>query len=414
MNPITRHSKLTRWAALVGLLCLTAPCQADVVDTPLTAQTQTLYTTADDPALYVTPADGSFDSVVKLTLSRSDGTFLCSGTLLNNGRDILTAAHCLTDDSGNFITSSTFVLFQTQYGTTSIPADSFTVHPDWNGNPDIGNDLAIVHLGRLAPLGATGYEIYRNSDELGQVMTRAGYGKSGSGDTGDTLPPGTKHNGLNRYDALGDVFDGVLDSPPLPGAQLAYDFDDGTTAHDAFEFFGRTLGTRNVNDTGLGSDEVMAAPGDSGGPAFINNQIAGVTSYVLRLSNAFGQSSDIDSELNSSFGEFAFDTRVSYFADWIDANLSIPPPVIPGDFDGDGYVGLDDLQLILDHWNQVVPLPSPLAGDPSGDGYVGLDDLSIILSNWGAGTPPSTLAIPEPASITLLAIGWIALTRRHV
>lgn len=380
----------------------------------VSVQQQALYTTADDPALHVTSPGGAFDGVVKLTLSRSDGLISCTGALLNNGRDILTAAHCLTDKAGNLIATSSFSLFQTAYGASSLYANDFTVHPDWNGNFNTGNDVAIIHLGRLAPYGATGYELYRDADEVGQVMTRAGYGLSGTGDTGATLPSGTKRSGMNTYDVLADVFAGALDTVPLPGSQLVYDFDDGSIAHDAFEFFGSLLGTRNINNRGLGNDEVMAAPGDSGGPAFINNQIAGITSYGLRLANFLGNSSDVDSELNASFGEFAFDTRVSYFADWIDANLSIPPPLIEGDLDGDGFVGIDDLDLVLNRWNQTLALPLAIGGDPSGDGFVGIADLDIVLGHWNQGTPPTVDAtVPEPATISLVGAGFLVLLRRR-
>lgn len=79
----------------------------------------------------------------------------------------------------------------------------------------------------------------------------------------------------------------------------------------------------------------------------------------------------------------------------------------PGDLNDDGYVGLDDLQVILDHWNQTVPIGDRSRGDIAGigDGYVGLSDLGVVLSNWNTGTPPSAEAIsivPEPGALLLL------------
>ena len=91
-------------------------------------------------------------------------------------------------------------------------------------------------------------------------------------------------------------------------------------------------------------------------------------------------------------------------------------PVLSGDLDGDGYVGLDDLGLILDKWNQTVS-PGTLNGDPSGDGYVGLDDLQLILDNWNVGTPPAEALqnIPEPASAVILMTSASLLNLlRHV
>jgi hypothetical protein len=86
---------------------------------------------------------------------------------------------------------------------------------------------------------------------------------------------------------------------------------------------------------------------------------------------------------------------------------------IPGDLDGDGFVGIADLNIVLGNWNQNVPPGDPLA-DPSGDGFVGIEDLNTVLGNWNAGTPPVAGAVPEPATLTLLAMaGSVILIRRR-
>ncbi len=82
-----------------------------------------------------------------------------------------------------------------------------------------------------------------------------------------------------------------------------------------------------------------------------------------------------------------------------------------GDLDGDGFVGLADLDIILNNWNQSIPPGDPLA-DPTGDDFVGLADLDIVLNNWNAGTPPSSAAVPEPATLFLLFGGTLALVQR--
>jgi len=85
---------------------------------------------------------------------------------------------------------------------------------------------------------------------------------------------------------------------------------------------------------------------------------------------------------------------------------------LAGDLDGDGFVGIDDLNLVLGNWNQNVPPANPLA-DPSGDGFVGIDDLNEVLGNWNAGAPPNTTAhIPEPGILACLSLGALSLTRR--
>src|SRR5262249_8476462 len=81
--------------------------------------------------------------------------------------------------------------------------------------------------------------------------------------------------------------------------------------------------------------ETDTAPGDSGGPAFINGQIAGITGFgltggILTFDGTdiyCGDPTDIDPSLNvdtggctdSSFGEISGDTSVSYYQDWVDA-----------------------------------------------------------------------------------------------
>ena len=86
---------------------------------------------------------------------------------------------------------------------------------------------------------------------------------------------------------------------------------------------------------------------------------------------------------------------------------------LDGDLDGDGFVGIDDLNLVLGNWNQSVPPANPLA-DPSGDGFVGIDDLNLVLGNWNAGAPPTAQAnIPEPATGVLLLYSVTLLTKRR-
>ncbi len=95
------------------------------------------------------------------------------------------------------------------------------------------------------------------------------------------------------------------------------------------------------------------------------------------------------------------------------ANFGSGEFLLPGDLDGDSFVGLNDLDIILNNWNKSVPNAQIIA-DPSGDGYVGLDDLDIVLNNWNAGTPPSEVSsVPEPAGLGVIGL-LVILTRRRV
>ena len=93
--------------------------------------------------------------------------------------------------------------------------------------------------------------------------------------------------------------------------------------------------------------------------------------------------------------------------------LGILTPVLAGDLDGDGFVGINDLNIVLANWNQNVPPANPQA-DPSGDGFVGIDDLNAVLGNWNAGTPPGESAqIPEPGTLMLIGCCSLAWLRRR-
>jgi glycosyl hydrolase family 99 len=91
---------------------------------------------------------------------------------------------------------------------------------------------------------------------------------------------------------------------------------------------------------------------------------------------------------------------------------AVPVSPLEGDLDGDGFVGIGDLNIVLNAWNQFISL-SDISADPSGDGFVGIEDLNIVLGNWNAGTPP-IVNVPEPASLGLLFVGGgLILLRRN-
>ena len=85
---------------------------------------------------------------------------------------------------------------------------------------------------------------------------------------------------------------------------------------------------------------------------------------------------------------------------------------IPGDLNGDGFVGSGDLDIVRAAWGQTVEAGCLLCGDPSGDGMVGSADLDIVRANWGA--TGAAAAVPEPACLALvcMAIGMLLGRRR--
>jgi hypothetical protein len=90
--------------------------------------------------------------------------------------------------------------------------------------------------------------------------------------------------------------------------------------------------------------------------------------------------------------------------------------LIPGDINGDGFVGVDDINFVLSNWNQNVTPGDETLGELTGDGFVGVDDLNVILNNWNEGGPPpggvNAPVVPEPATFFLMAGSALALVRR--
>lgn len=110
--------------------------------------------------------------------------------------------------------------------------------------------------------------------------------------------------------------------------------------------------------------------------------------------------------------ELLIGNDVFAFLDDLAFVLDFTRPRITGDLDGDGFVGISDLNLVLGKWNQTVKKNDP--ADPSGDSFVGIADLNMVLGNWNAGIPPATgAALPEPGTGSVVVVtGVILLTRR--
>lgn len=303
------------------------------------AYARTLYTSLDNPSNHIVQTSDPHDGVAKLILIRSDGTFGCTGTLASDKIHVFTAAHCVADDFGTYNLLSGSATFEgnSEFITISIDSANSVKHPDYDGDFIKGNDIAILKL-TSSPTGVPGIPHATSGNAVGSVVDKTGYGLSGyfsSGTDSSSYPFGIQREGQNRYDALGDTMYSALGltagTDYVSGAVYQYDSDDGTSGHDAFGFF------FGISNNGLGINEVISASGDSGGPTFVNGELAGITSYGITLQYTNKKTSDCTKQfgqpkLDSSCGEFAGDTRVSKYSDWIATVLTpvndTTPPVI--------------------------------------------------------------------------------------
>ena len=287
------------------------------------------------------PAAGG---VVALILNFSSGSFICSGTLMNDRQSVLTAAHCVTDAALATPTSATAWFYGGPNGDTVVPnnvastpvaATQYFVHQSYTGAVIDQNDVAVIRLAAPAPAFAPSYGLY-TQDLTGKDFNVQGYGarSNGGGNVGANLGTGRLRSGDNRYDfRLGDTDFGIGWATELaePFAQIEHswlsDFDNGLAANDAGcktvnQVFGFSANAKWC-DLGRGAREAGVAGGDSGGPGFIDGLVASVNSYGLTYGEAaYG---DIDNALNSSFGEFTGYVPVYLHADFINAAL-VPEP----------------------------------------------------------------------------------------
>lgn len=138
------------------------------------------------------------------------------------------------------------------------------------------------------------------------------------------------------------------------------------------------------------------------GPQLVAERIQLANDRGLQFAFIWELFHDLDPDNPSSLLRAAFDANT-------------PVVAVEGDLDGDGFVGIIDLNIVLSAWNQSVPPADPLA-DPSGDGFVGIDDLNLVLGNWNTGTPPSSDAnrqLPEPGSVLVMGLCCSAMTGRR-
>jgi autotransporter-associated beta strand protein len=100
----------------------------------------------------------------------------------------------------------------------------------------------------------------------------------------------------------------------------------------------------------------------------------------------------------------------------VDASSVIVESTYYGDSNLDRKVDVTDLGTLATNYGKTVP-NGILQGDFNGDGKVDVTDLGMLATDYGLGTSGGfalqAAAVPEPASIALLAFGGAAILMRH-
>lgn len=195
---------------------------------------------------------------------RTDGTTPAGTCVLIHDHWALTAAHVVEDFARGIVHSSN--------GIRRI--EKIYVHAEyvaWN----IGwHDIALVRVSE--PFGLRSYpQLSSGQETLGAVCSLVGYGVTGRLSTGHTHGDGALRAGtarITRFEAGMIVLPAMRSGSPLP---------------------------------------ICIAPGDSGGPLFVHQRLAGIASYTMK--------DDDGTPTRSRVGEEQCHTRVSLYHDWFHA-----------------------------------------------------------------------------------------------
>jgi hypothetical protein len=91
-------------------------------------------------------------------------------------------------------------------------------------------------------------------------------------------------------------------------------------------------------------------------------------------------------------------------------NAYLLTPALPGDANLDGQVDINDLTIVLAHYNQTGMVWSQ--GEFTGSGAVDINDLTIVLAHYNQSFGSSAAgiaAVPEPSAMLLAAAGLTGL-----
>jgi hypothetical protein len=335
--------KMNRLALAAAALVLSASAQAQmgsqlavndtVGRTPTTGNTSAPSNWRFAPGQVFNGVAGALDGVAQLSFSNSQGNWACSGSLLQGGQYVLTAAHCADDYTSMTVEFGWYAGSAAVTRTVAVGAS--TVHPLWNGTLDTGADIAIMKLN--APVTTiAGYKL-SNTNDVGKVHLMAGYGTTQDAN----VNAGTNwndwqygHYAYNTFDVISQDFGAAVWGDPAsyyaPGATYMVDFDNGTAQQNILQRVNDMVGGTWSSGTGLGANEGLIAGGDSGGGDFVWNGsewlLSGVHSWGWQACGYFGLNCNTAPANPSSYGDLSGSTATFSHIGWINSVTAVPEP----------------------------------------------------------------------------------------
>ncbi len=180
------------------------------------------------------------------------------------------------------------------------------------------------------------------------------------------------------------------------------DLIPGTGPDSATSEFFINLGDNSANLDGQNGGFTVFAEVIGNGMAVVD-ALASVQTFPF--SSPFGQM-PLRNYTTDQFNDFANNPLGTDNFEMFDVGF------LPGDVDANGSVGEDDLNMIITNWGQNGL--DRTGGDLNGNGIVDGLDYTEVLTYWSTGSPPpEPTGIPEPATLGLLLLGGLALSRRR-
>jgi len=191
-------------------------------------------------------------------------------------------------------------------------------------------------------------------------------------------------------------------APPLPGMVVSY---RGTVPFGPVNS-GATYTFQNV-PTRIDGTASYASTGDhrteieaSGGPASMTTAFAQLLQQATHnITVHFNGAGDIDFQSTFNITSYFLPAQVPVVAvgGTLRGSVTPPPPLCPGDANGDSQVNSADLSVLLGQFGAVVAPDS--GADYNGDGVVNSADLSVLLSNFGNACS-TTFSLARPLNST--------------
>jgi peptidyl-prolyl cis-trans isomerase A (cyclophilin A) len=321
--------------------------------------------------------------------------------------------------------ASTIVKIEHNIGLASTPFDTVYI--------ELFDDTPATRDNFLAYVNANAYDgvvMHRSAKLLnGDPFVLQGGGYTWNGASFDHIPTNpTVVNEFARSNLTGTIAMAKLGGDPDSAtSEFFYNLGDNSANLDnqngGFTVFARVLGNGMDLINAFATLQTFSVSGLTDVPLLNGNQFivmsdVSVTQLIVGDTNLDGAVTQDDADLLTvallagGTDEPQFDVDGSGTVEQTD--LDLLSSLLLGDVDGDGFVGIADLNVVLGNWNQAVPPGDPLA-DVTGDNFVGIADLNAVLGAWNVGTPPPAIGatVPEPASLALLGLGALLTASRR-